>query len=88
MKDPDRHLSQPEPTGRAVAVKQLEREAQRMAEEAGDPEGFDVSAWLADWLAQPVPALGGRRPGDMHDSEDGRAQVMQVLRQIQSGAYG
>jgi len=38
---------------------------QRMADESGNPQGFDTSAWLSDWLVRAVLAVGGRQPLDV-----------------------
>lgn len=58
-----------------------------MVQESGDPNGFDPAAWMARWLNEPLPALGGARPIDLMDTMEGQALVSTVLAQLQSGAY-
>lgn len=49
--------------------------------------GFDALQWVEDWLAVPLPALGGRIPNEQLDTEEGREQVVNLFHRIQSGAY-
>ncbi|MEO5810509.1 MAG: MbcA/ParS/Xre antitoxin family protein [Rhodanobacter sp.] len=65
----------------------LVRLAQKMIDESGNPEGFDASAWLANWMQRRVPALGGRTPASYMNSTSGRKTVATLLRQMQWGAY-
>ncbi len=48
---------------------------------------FDGPRWIAAWLERAHPALGGRRPGDLLDTADGRGLVRNLLARQQSGAY-
>lgn len=59
----------------------------RMVTESGDPEGFDAEAWTEEWLSTGCLALGGRRPVDFVGTTQGRRMVLQLLAQMQSGAY-
>jgi hypothetical protein len=74
---------------RSVAISRLEEKAREMASQSTHPDAasLDVAAWLAAWLHVPQPALGGRAPQDMLDSEEGVAAVLRVLGAIQSGVY-
>lgn len=60
---------------------------QAMAEESGDPTGFDAARWVADWLAKPLPALGGATPASYMDTFEGQKLVTELLSMSQSGAY-
>ena len=62
-------------------------QAQAMIEESGDPTGFNAAEWVAQWLARPVGALGGRRPGELMDTAEGQALVSNLLNRAVSGAY-
>ncbi|MBV8659241.1 MAG: DUF2384 domain-containing protein [Burkholderiales bacterium] len=53
----------------------------------GTVEGFNAAHWLAGWIEQPVPALGGRRPSEFLDTSSGIALVSSVLAAIEGGAY-
>lgn len=48
---------------------------------------FDAAKWVAAWLDQPVPALGGLRPADLMDTAEGREVVSNLMARMQSGAY-
>lgn len=48
---------------------------------------FDAAAWLANWLREPLPALGGGRPIELLDTMEGQALISRTLAQIGSGAY-
>lgn len=79
-------LSQEE-SERILAVVRLIGQADAMVRESGDAGGFDAPTWTAEWLQRPHPALGGRTPGELLDTADGRALVADLLAQQQSGAY-
>lgn len=76
-----------EESERVVGLAKLIGQVEAMVDEAGEPEGFDAPVWLADWLREPLPALGGDKPIDLLDTMEGQALVAQALSQIQSGAY-
>lgn len=48
---------------------------------------FDARAWLLRWLERPQPALGGKPPRDLVESEDGVRAVSRLLGASISGAY-
>jgi putative toxin-antitoxin system antitoxin component (TIGR02293 family) len=72
---------------RFVGFAKLIGQVEAMVEEAGDPVGFDAPAWVARWLDEPLPALGGERPLDLLDTMEGQALVAATLARVQSGAY-
>ena len=72
---------------RVIGIARLVGQAQSMMQESGDLKDFDSAKWLAGWLDRPLPALGGRRPGELMDTAEGRALVSDLLAQQQSGAY-
>lgn len=75
----------------ALGVARLIGEVDRILRESGDPEqmgeSFDVAEWTGQWLKQPVGALGNRRPLDYLDNAFGQETVLQLIRQMQSGAF-
>jgi putative toxin-antitoxin system antitoxin component (TIGR02293 family) len=75
----------------ALGVARIIGEVDRMLRESGDPEqmgaSFDVAEWTGQWLKQPVGALGNRRPLDYLDNAFGQETVLQIIRQMQSGAF-
>lgn len=72
---------------KVIGMSRLIGQVQAMVNEAGNPEGFDAAAWLANWMDQGLPALGGRKPSEYMDTAVGQALVSQLLDQIRSGAY-
>lgn len=73
---------------RALGMARLVGQAQAMVEESGDPVGFNAAEWVAQWLEEPLPALGGGCPSDLMDTAEGQAMVSNLLARMQGGAYG
>jgi putative toxin-antitoxin system antitoxin component (TIGR02293 family) len=48
---------------------------------------FDVARWLGRWIETPQPALGGKKPADLLDTEVGASMVDRALGAMRSGAY-
>lgn len=75
----------------ALGVARIIGEVDRILRESGDPEqmgeSFHVAEWTGQWLRQPVGALGNRRPLDYLDNAFGQETVLQLIRQMQSGAF-
>ena len=76
-----------EESSRVLGISRLIGQTQAMVEASGDPDGFDAAAWVAQWLDQPLPALGGQRPAQLMDTAEGQAIVSNMLSRAQSGAY-
>lgn len=76
-----------EESERILAVVRLIGQVDTMVQESGEPAGFDAAKWVADWLQRSHPALGGRTPGELLDTADGRGLVADLLAQQQSSAY-
>jgi putative toxin-antitoxin system antitoxin component (TIGR02293 family) len=76
-----------EESERVVGIAKLVGQLEALIEESGESEGFDSTAWMSQWLHDPLPALGGARPIDLLDTMEGQALVSTALAQIQSGAY-
>lgn len=79
-------LSQ-EQSERFLGLERLISQAKTMVTESGDPEGFNTAQWLGEWLDQPLPALGGKKPNEFMDTVAGQGIVARLLAQMQSGAY-
>ena len=82
----DKDLS-PQEGERLLGVAKLVGQVETMVRESGDPTGFDAAAWMAQWLEQPLTALGGRRPAELMDTSAGQGIVSQLLARSQSSAY-
>jgi putative toxin-antitoxin system antitoxin component (TIGR02293 family) len=76
-----------EQSERVLGLQRLIQRAHDIVQQSGDPDGFEAAKWAAEWLSEPVFALGGRRPADYMDSSEGQMLVMDLLGRMQSGAY-
>lgn len=72
---------------RVLAITRLVGQVDNIVRESGSAEGFNAAEWLASWLQHQHSALGGRRPGELMDTADGRELVSDLLACQQSGAY-
>ena len=72
-----------ETDGLATLIGQVEA----LVAEQGAPAGFDAARWFREWMKQPVPALGGRRPVELLDTREGQQIVSGLLEAIRAGAY-
>jgi putative toxin-antitoxin system antitoxin component (TIGR02293 family) len=77
----------PEDSERIIGMAKLIGQVEEMVRQSGEPKGFDPAKWLAGWLQQPVPALGGSRPIDFMDTMEGQGMIADLLARMQSGAY-
>lgn len=59
----------------------------RMVQESGSAQAFDAHQWLNKWIAEPLPALGGRYPVDVLAEPGGFELIRTILTRMQSGAY-
>ena len=74
---------------RAMNLLQLLGHTREILEDSTAPEapGFDAAQWLGRWIETPQPALGGRKPADLLDTEAGAAMVDRALGSLRSGSY-
>jgi putative toxin-antitoxin system antitoxin component (TIGR02293 family) len=72
---------------RVLGIARLVGQVSTIVKESGSPEGFDAAKWVANWLDQPQPTLGGKRPAELMDTADGRSIVSDLIARMQSGAY-
>lgn len=72
---------------RVLGIEMLIGRVQAMVEQSGQPAGFDAARWVADWLANPVPALAGATPASYMDTFEGQKLLADLLAQSQSGVY-
>lgn len=60
----------------------------RLLEESGDPEllkDFDLEGWVAQWMREQLPELGGKTPAEMLRNPEGQRAVEQVLERMRGG---
>lgn len=60
---------------------------EKILQESGNPEGFDASSWLKQWLSSPNPALNFATPNSYLGTSKGRSLVAGILEKMQSGAF-
>jgi putative toxin-antitoxin system antitoxin component (TIGR02293 family) len=60
----------------------------RLLEESGDPQQlatFDLEAWLAQWMREPLPEFGDKTPAEMLRNPEGQRALDQVLERMRGG---
>jgi putative toxin-antitoxin system antitoxin component (TIGR02293 family) len=72
---------------RVLALTRLVGQADNIVRSSGTTAGFSAAEWVAAWLQRPHPALGGKRPGELMDTADGRDLVADLMARQQSGVY-
>lgn len=72
---------------RVIGVAKLIGQVQAMIEDSGQAKGFDAAAWMARWLDEPLPAVGGMRPIELLDTIEGQTLVGSTIARMHSGAY-
>ena len=72
---------------RVVGMAKLVGLVETMAQQSGTSKDFDAAKWLARWIDQELPALGGKKPAELLDTAEGQELVAATLQRMQSGAY-
>ena len=60
----------------------------RLLDESGDTDElakFDLEAWVAQWMREQLPELGGKTPAEMLRNPEGQRAVEQVLERMRGG---
>ncbi|MFD2274585.1 antitoxin Xre/MbcA/ParS toxin-binding domain-containing protein [Undibacterium arcticum] len=60
----------------------------RLLDESGDPgqmKDFDLEGWVAQWMHEELPELGGKTPAEMLRNPEGQRVVEQVLERMRGG---
>jgi putative toxin-antitoxin system antitoxin component (TIGR02293 family) len=73
---------------RVMGLLRVAATLRRLLEESGDPEllkAVDLDAWLAEWMQEPLPELGGRTPAELLRNPEGLRAVEQVLERMRGG---
>lgn len=73
---------------RVMGLLRLVATLRRLLEESADPaefKRFDVEAWLATWLRQSLPELGGKTPADLLRNPEGQRSLEQLLERMRGG---
>ena len=83
----NRTLMNPDESERLLGLAELIGQVEEMVARSGNPTGFDAAKWVAQWLEQPLPALGGKPPAEWMDTAAGRRLVSDTVARMESGAY-
>ena len=83
----DNKMLSPDESSRVLGMASLVGQVQSLVSESGQTQDFDAGEWVSNWLEQPMPALGGRRPAELMDTPEGQGIVSRLVAQMQSGAY-
>ena len=78
----DQFLSRSE-SERILGLAKLIGQVQSMTNDAE----ADAPAWLATWMAEPVPALGGERPINLIGTMEGQTVVSNMLGHVLRGGF-
>ena len=73
---------------RVMGLLRVAATLRRLLDESGDPEAvrsFDLEGWLAHWIGQRLPELGGKTPADLLRNPEGQRVVEQVLDRMRGG---
>ena len=73
---------------RVMAYLRVAATLRRLLEESGDPDllkNFDLEAWVAQWMREQLPELGGKTPAAMLRNPEGQRAVEQVLERMRGG---
>lgn len=63
-------------------------QVEQIVSESGLAGRFHAESWLLDVLRTPSPALGGRTPLSIMDTDEGRAHVETLLRGLRAEGQG
>lgn len=73
---------------RVMALLRVVATLRRLLAESGDApqlRDFDLERWVAGWLRQGLPELGGKTPAEMLRNPEGQRAVEQVLERMRGG---
>ncbi len=65
----------------------LINQVRSMVMRSGTSDSFDEEIWLARWLFEPLPALGGKCPSDFLENVEKQKVVVDILASMQSGIF-
>ena len=79
----------PEAAGhRVMGLLRVVATLRKLLEQSGDAEqlkNFDLEGWVAQWMREALPELGGKTPAEMLRNPEGQRAVEQVLERMRGG---
>ena len=73
---------------RAMGFLRVVATLRRLLGESGDAQrlkDFDLEAWVARWMREALPELGGKTPAEMLRNPEGQRAIEQVLERMRGG---
>jgi len=70
-----------------IGMQSLIGQVQSMVIASEGRGGFDAARWVARWLGEPLPALGGKTPASYMDTVEGQKYISSLLAVFESGSY-
>ena len=79
----------PEAAGhRVMGLLRVVATLRKLLEQSGDAEqlkDFDLEGWVAQWMREALPELGGKTPAEMLRNPEGQRAVEQVIERMRGG---
>ena len=79
----------PEAAGhRVMGLLRVVATLRKLLEQSGDAEqlkNFDLEGWVAQWMREALPELGGKTPAEMLRNPEGQRAVEQVVERMRGG---
>ncbi len=72
---------------RILGMQALIAQVQAMVAIENQAADFDAAKWLAWWISEPLPAIGGKTPVTYMNTIEGMNFVSRLLATIESGSY-
>jgi len=72
---------------RALGIARLVGQVETLIRASGDKNEFDAKRWIAQWLGQPNPALGGQPPGRYMNTAAGCSMVSDLISLAAGGGF-
>ena len=79
----------PEAAGhRVMGLLRVVATLRKLLEQSGDAEqlkNFDLEGWVAQWMREALPELGGKTPAEMLRNPEGQRAIEEVLERMRGG---
>lgn len=56
---------------RTLHIQKLIKQVESIMVDSGAVDAFDAADWVSQWVAEPLPALGNRKPAEYLDTTEG-----------------
>jgi len=69
-------------------LEELIKQVELIVQQSGDSKNFDAEQWIKIWIQRSVPALGGKRPVDYMNTQEGMVLISNLLAMMKVSSYG